>query len=149
MICEVNNEPTPAHWISYLELGFNGPVELPLYPYTLTYDLAEVFRLIAEDYHGWAQETKKDNEKIGDTYPQYLHDIGYPTIDILVQHEDAFCETIRTWLHSELLSHCFPWKHPYRDVCWVICSVDTVRCRGGSVEVFGQAFRKVEQGSSL
>ncbi len=62
MICLVNGEPTPAHWISYLELGFNKPVELPLYPYTLRYDLDEVSSLIAEDYDSWAQETKQDNE---------------------------------------------------------------------------------------
>ncbi|VTR97040.1 unnamed protein product [Tuwongella immobilis] len=148
MICEVNNEPTPAHWISYAELGFNGPVELPVYPYTLRYDFNELRDLIALDADDFVLAMKQDYEQTGDTYPQYLHDLGYPLIDVLAQHEDAFCETIKTWLHSELLGHCFPWKHPYEEVRWVICSVDTVRCRGGSVEVLGQAFRKVEQGSS-
>jgi len=148
MICEVNNVPTPAHWIGYLELGFNGFVEPPVFPYTLRYELAELCNLIAEDANDFVLAMKQDSEQTGDTYPQYLHDLEYPTIDILVQHEEAFCETVKTWLHSELLSHCFPWKHPYQDVRWVICSVDTVRCRSGSVEVLGQAFRKVEQGSS-
>jgi hypothetical protein len=148
MICEVNSEPTLAHWISYLELGFNGRVELPLYPYTLRYDLAEVSSLLAEDANDFVLAMKHDYEQTGDTDPQYLHDLGYPLIDILAQHEDAFCETIRRFLYSELFGRSFPWSHPYRDVRWILCSVDTVRCRDGSIEVLGQAFRKVEQGSS-
>lgn len=148
MICEVNSEPTPAHWISYREPGFGGPVELPLYPYTLRYDLAEVRDLIAEDANAFVRAMKDDYEQTGDSHPQYLHDLGYPLIDILAQHEDAFCETIRRYLYSELFDRSFPGSPPYRDVRWIINSVDTVRCCGGNVEVLGQAFRKVEQGSS-
>lgn len=148
MICDVNSEPTPAHWISYREPGFGGPVELHLYPYTLRYDLAEVCNLIAEDANAFVQDMKHDYEQTGDSDPQYLRDLGYPLIDILAQHEEAFCETIRRFLYSELLRRSFPGSPPYRDVRWIINSVDTVRCRGGSVEVLGQAFRKVEQESS-
>ncbi len=149
MICEVNSELTPAHWISYLELGFNGPVDLPLYPYMLRYNLAEVRDLIAEYANAFVQDMKHDYEQTGDSHPQYLHDLGYPPIDILAQHEDAFCETIRRYLCSELFSLSFPRSHLYRDVRWIVSSVDAVRCRSGSVEVIGQAFRKVEQVSPL
>ena len=144
MICEVNNEPTPVHWISYRELGFGEPLELTFYTYTLRYDLAELCRLIAVDTNTFVQDMKRDYEQTGDSDPQFLHDLGYPLIDRLVQHEGAFCETIRRFLYSELLRHSFPASPPYQDVRWIINSVDIVRCHNGSVEVLGQAYRKVE-----
>ncbi len=143
MICEVNGELIPAHRISYLELGFNGPVELPLYPYKLRCNLTEVRDLIAEDANDFVLDMKYDYEQTGDSYPQYLHDLGYPLIDRLVQHEDAFCETIRGYLYSELFARSFSGGPPYLDVRWIICSVDTVRCHCGGIEVLGQAFQKV------
>ena len=143
MICEVNSELIPAHWISYLELGFNGPVELPLYSYKLRYNLSEIRDLIAEDANNFVLDMKQDYEQTGDSYPQYLHDLGNPLIDRLMQHEDAFCETIRTYLYSELFARSFSGAPPYQEVRWILCSVDTVRCRGGGTEVLGQAFQKV------
>ncbi|AWM36232.1 hypothetical protein GobsT_59860 [Gemmata obscuriglobus] len=144
MICEVNGEPALAYWISYLELGFGGPVERQLYPYALKFEVAEVCGLIAVDANTFVQEMKLDFERTSDSYPQYLHDLGYPSIDNLVQNEGAFCETIRRYLYSELFGRCFPWSPPYRDVRWIISSVDAVRAHSGVIEVLGQAFRKVE-----
>lgn len=144
MLCEINGEPVLAHWISYRELGFGGPVELPLYPYTLKFDLTEIRGLIAEDANAFVQDMKIDFEQTGDSYPQYLHDLGYPSIDKLVQHESAFCETIQRYLYSDLFGHCFPWSTPYRDVRWIINNIDAVRGHGGVIEVLGQVFRKVE-----
>lgn len=146
MNCEVNGEPTPNNWISYREPGFGGPVELPLYPYSLKYDLIEVLDLIAEDANAFVEDMKHDYEQTGDSYPHYLHDLGYPSIEILIQHEAAFCETIRAFLPSELLRRSFP-GFPHEDLRWLINSVDAVRCHNGCVEVIGQAFRKVEEGS--
>jgi hypothetical protein len=144
MICEVNGEPTPTQLVSYREPGFGGPVELPLYQYTLKYNISEMCGLIAEDVNAFVQDMKLDFEKTGDPQPQYLHDLGYPSIDILVRHEAEFCQMIQTYLYSELFRRSFPWPPPYRDVRWIINSIDTVRCRGGVVEVVGQVFRKVE-----
>jgi hypothetical protein len=103
-----------------------------------------VRNLIAEDANAFVENMKLDYEKTGDMDPKYLHDLGYPMIDTLVQHEASFCELIRVYLYSELFRHSFPWSPPYRDVRWIINSIDAVRCRGRAIEVLGQVFRKVE-----
>jgi hypothetical protein len=144
MICEVNGEPTPTHWICYREPGFGSPVELPLYPYTLKYDINELRDSIDEDANAFVQVMKLDFEQTGDPYPQYLFDLGYPSVEILAQHDWEFSETIRRYLYSELFGHSFPWTPPYQDVRWIINSIESVRSCGGIVEVLGQAFRKVE-----
>lgn len=144
MHCEVNGESTPVQWISYRELGFGESVEVPLYPYVLNYGITEIRDLIAADANDFVRDMKADYEQTGDSSPRFLHDLGYPMIDILVQHERAFCETIRIFLYSELFRRSFPAAPPYRDMRWIINSVEMIRCQGGVIEVLGQAFRKVE-----
>lgn len=144
MICEVNGEHKESQYISYREPGFGGSVELPLYPYVLRYGINEMCDLIAEDFNAFVHEMKLDFEQTGDAHPLYLHDLGYPPIDILVQHESEFCQIIRTFLYSELFNSSFPWSQPYQNVRWIINNIDSVYYCQGVVVVTGQVFRKVE-----
>jgi hypothetical protein len=143
MICEVNDQPVLAETVGYREIGFDEPVNVPLWPYRLSYGITEVCDLIAEDYRAWVQEMRADFEASKDPYPEYLHNLGFPSLDVLVQHEADFCRTIQKFLFWDLLRRSFPWSAAGRDVQWIMNSIDSVSCHDGAVEVVGQVFRKV------
>jgi hypothetical protein len=143
MICEIEGTTVVPQTFSYRDIGFGDPVALPVQSCTLRYSVTEVCALLDDAYRTCVRDLKADFEATGDASPAYLHDLGYPAIDNLVQNTDHFCRMIHVFLLEDLLRQSFPWSDACQDVQWILNNVDAIASHDGVVEIFGHVFRKV------
>jgi hypothetical protein len=143
MHCEVNEQGVSASTVTYRDIGFGVPVSLPGSPYVLRYEISEVCGLLADAYRSFVQEMRADFELTGDRCPEYFHNLAYPPLDVLAQHEEEFGRIIHDFLSADLLRETFPGTGSDKNVQWIINGIDNVTCRDGFVELRGQVFQRV------
>ncbi len=141
MICRIDGQPVAAAAITYRDLGFGQPVELPLHDYQIVYDRKEFTDLLAADYVELRDDQKADDEATGDPWPRYFRELGYPSLEELLGHPGYLEDTVSRYLWDDLLSLTFPAK-PGAETSWkwVINSIDKVEVKNQSVVIRGKVF---------
>jgi len=143
MICQISGQPISPTLITYRELGFGQPVELPVQDYQIAYDRTEFINLLKADYKELLEDQKTDDEATADPYPKYLRELGYPTLEVLLDHPDYLEDMVTWFLWDELLALTFAAK-PGGETTWkwVINSIDKVEVRNGTVCITGKVFER-------
>ena len=142
MYCEVDGSEVRPEAISHRELGFGQSVEIPTRPYIVMYGIAEACGLLASSYAEWIEEMKADNERTGDTYPEWLHALGYPSLDVIARRPVAFGQMIQGFLYANLFRLSLAGQDHESELKWIINDIRTATCQGGMVVVRGAAYRK-------
>jgi hypothetical protein len=143
MICRIDGQPVPLTAITYRELGFGQPVDLPLHDYQIIYDRKEFTDLLQADYEELLADQRHDDERTNDPHPRYFRELAYPPLEEFLKHPDYLSDAIIWYLWDDLLSLTVPtepgvensWK-------WVINSIDKAEVKDETVIITGKVFAR-------
>ena len=142
MICRIDGKVVPSEAIDYRDVGFGEPVDAHPFSYSIQYTKVELIGLLQQAYDTWLEDMRDDFKSTGDTDPVYLHELDFPPIETLLQHEQAFSHAIRIYLYIDLLPKSFPSQGSNVAIGWIINTIDVVRVESNFVFIQGEAFER-------
>lgn len=139
----VDGKPVPGEYLFWRELNFGQTVQLKLVKYEIHYPTNEFVTILQQPYSEWLSEMRADFEQTGDTDPEYLQRLDYPSLDVLMRHPEELSSAIKVYLYRDLFDQAFR-SFPLEAARWIINTVDDVAVGKDSIVVAGLAFEPPE-----